>query len=293
MNLVNTILNLDRRIIYTIVALSVAVPLLKPLSLPITPTQEVLGIYDVMNELPAGSHVLIAGDFDPASKPELMPMLEAVLAHCFERDLRPHLLTLWPAGPGLMQYAIERQAAAYNKESGKDYVFLGFRYGSAAVILGMVGSVTGTFTTDFYGQATADMPIFEEINKFADYDYMIDIAAGATVELWIAYAAEPENVPIGASCTAVSATGYYPYLQAEQITGLAGGMKGTAEYEVLLAIDFPNIAGDASRPRPTGAATKGMDAQSMVHLFIVLSIVVANICYYISARRERATRREA
>jgi hypothetical protein len=293
MDFVNTILSLDRRIIYTIVALCVAIPLIWPLSLPIDTTPEVLGIYDFVEDLPAGSHVLVAGDFDPASKPELFPMLEAVLAHCFEKGIHPHLLTLWPSGPGLMQRAIERQAAIYDKESGVDYCFLGFRYGAAAVVLGMAGSVTDTFTTDFYGTPTATMPIYEDVRRLADFDYIIDMAAGATVEVWIAYAAEPEGVPMGASCTAVSAAGYYPYLQAAQITGLAGGMKGTAEYEVLLAGSYPNIQGDPSRERPIGAATKGMDAQSAVHVFIVLSIIVANICYAISVRRERGERREA
>jgi len=293
MDFVSFVLNLDRRVIYTIVALCVVVPLVKPLSLPIDTTPEVEGIYDVIEQLPAGSHVLVAGDFDPASKPELFPMLEAVLAHCFEKDIHPHLLTLWPAGPGLMQRAIENQAAIYNKQSGTDYCFLGFRYGSAAVVLGMTGSVTETFTTDFYGTPTATMPIYEDVHRVADFDYIIDLAAGATVEIWIAYGAEPQGVPMGASCTAVSAAGYYPYLQAGQITGLAGGMLGTAEYEVLLSRNYPDIQGDKSRPRPTGEATKGMDAQSAVHVFIVLSIIVANVCFYLSVRREREERRKA
>jgi hypothetical protein len=145
--------------------------------------------------------------------------------------------------------------------------------------------------TDFYGNPTAPMPIYQGVQRIADFDYIIDIAAGATVEYWVVYGAEPDRVPIGASCTAVSATGYYPLLQAGQITGLAGGMKGTAEYEVLLAADFPNIKGDPGRPRPTGDATAGMDAQSAVHIFIVLSIIVANICYFIAMRRETEQRR--
>ena len=293
MKFVNAILNLDRRIIYTIVALCVALPLLRPLSLPIVPGHEVEGIFDALEALPAGSHVLVAGDFDPASKPELYPMLNAVIAHCFEKDIKPHILTLWPAGPGLMLEAVEQQATLYDKQSGEDYVYLGFRYGSAAVVLGMAGSVTDTFVTDYYGQPTAQMPIFQNVRRIADYDYIVDIAAGATVEVWLAYAAEPQNVPMGASCTAVSAAGYYPYLQAGQITGLAGGMKGTSEYEVLLQQTYPNILGDASRPRLPGDATKGMDAQSMVHLFIVFSIIIANICFSIWSKHDRESRRKA
>jgi hypothetical protein len=288
MDFVTTILNLDRRVIYTIVALLVVIPLIKPFSLPIRPTPETRGIYDYIDQLEPGSNVMIAADFDPASKPELLPMLKAILAHCFARDIKAHILTLWPSGPGLAQQAVEEQATKFNKKSGVDYCFLGFRYGNVAVILGVVSSITDTFTKDYYSRPTSAMPIYREVTSVKDFDYIVDIAAGATVEGWVVYAAEKTGVPMGAACTAVSATAYYPLLQAGQITGLSGGMKGSAEYEVMLRGEYGeefNI--------PVGAATKGMDAQSAVHVFIVLSIIVANICYFISLKREDEERRRA
>src|SRR5690606_29134784 len=102
MNFVNAVLNLDRRIIYIIVGFFVIFPLLVPLKLPIVPTPEVESMYTFMNELPPGSDIMIAADFDPGSKPELYPMLQAMIAHCFEKGHKLHLLTLWPGGPALM-----------------------------------------------------------------------------------------------------------------------------------------------------------------------------------------------
>ena len=288
MDFVKLILNLDRRIIYTIVALLVVIPLIWPLSLPIRPTPEVTGVFDEIDRLQPGDHIMISADFDPASKPELLPMLDAILAHCFARGVKPHVLTLWPSGPGLAQQAIERQAKKFDKVSGEDFCFLGFRYGTVAVVLGMVSSIPDTFTTDFYGKATKSMPIYQDANRVADMSYIMDIAAGATVEMWVMYAAEPQGVPIGASCTAVSATGYYPLLQANQITGLAGGMKGSAEYETLLVGKY----GEAHNI-PPGDATKGMDAQSAVHIFIVLAIIVANFFYFMKLRYDDTERRQA
>jgi hypothetical protein len=282
------ILQLDRRVIYTIVALLVVIPLIKPFSLPIKPTPETRGIYDYIDHLKAGSNVVIAADFDPASKPELLPILKAALAHCFARGIKPHVLTLWPSGPGLAQQAVDEMATKFNKKSGEDYVFLGFRYGTVAVILGMVSSIPDTFTTDYYTKPTRGMPIYEDVTSLKDFDYILDIAAGATVEYWMVYGAEKTGVPMGAACTAVSATGYYPILQAGQITGLSGGMKGSAEYEVMLRSEYGE-----KYDIPVGAATKGMDAQSAVHVFIVLSIIVANLCYFISLRREDEERRKA
>lgn len=282
------ILNIDRRIVYVIVALCVAVPLIKPLQLPIVPTPEVKGVYDEIDKLQAGDNILISADFDPSSKPELLPILEGMLAHCFIRGVKPHLLTLWPSGPGLVQMAVEKQAAIYKKQSGTDYVFLGYRAGQLAVILGMASSIPSTFVTDFYGKTTANMPIYQDITKISQMKYIVDLAAGATVEVWIAYASEPQKVLMGAACTAVSAAQYAPYLQAHQITGLAVGMKGAAEYEKLLVDEY----GGSNGVKP-GDATKGMDAQSAVHVFIVLAIIIANIALAAVARQERNERRAA
>jgi hypothetical protein len=87
MKIVKLILNLDRRIIYTIVALLVIVPLIRPLALPVVATPEVKGIFNVIDALPEGSQIVISADFDPASKPELLPFLDALLAHCFIKGI--------------------------------------------------------------------------------------------------------------------------------------------------------------------------------------------------------------
>jgi hypothetical protein len=288
----NTILNLDRRIIYGIVALLVMIPLLKPLRLPVVPTPETRGVFEAIEALPEGSPILIAADFDPASKPELQPMLDAALAHCFERNLKPTIMTLWEAGPRLIQSSVERQAKRYGKVSGVDYVWLGYRPGTSAVILGVVSGITGTYGTDYYSKPTDAMPYFENVRTLADYKYLLDIAAGATVEAWVIYGAENAKVPMGASCTAVSVAQYYTLLQAGQLTGLAGGMKGSAEYEKLLN-DAHGTPDADSDEHLLGDATKGMDAQSMVHIFIVLSIILANIAYFYSRRRPLAAGRAA
>jgi hypothetical protein len=273
----NRILNLDRRIIYLTVALCVFVPLIKPLSLPVVATPNVQGIFDAIEKLPEGSPVLISADFDAASKPELQPMLDAALAHCFAHKLKPVVMTLWLSGPRLIQQSVERQARTYGAVNGVDYAYLGYRPGNFAVVAGLVNSITGTFNSDYYNTPTASMPIFTSIHKLSDFQYIFNIAAGSPgLEEWVVYGASPAHVDLGLSCTAVSATQYYPYLQAGQITGLANGMKGSAEYERLLRDHYTDLG------LPPGDAMKGMDSQSLVHLFLVLAIIVANIAYFMT-----------
>jgi hypothetical protein len=61
----------------------------------------------------------------------------------------------------------------------------------------------------------------------------------------------------------VSAPEYYPYVQAGQLTGLLGGLSGAAEYE-----DLVGKRADAAR---------GMDAQSVGHLMILVFIIAGNL----------------
>jgi len=56
--------------------------------------------------------------------------------------------------------------------------------------------------------------------------------------------------------------------------GLLGGMAGAAEYEDLRL--------------ERGMASRGMDAQSLAHLFIVLCIVLGNLAQWERKRKETA-----
>ena len=87
---------------------------------------------------------------------------------------------------------------------------------------------------------------------------------------WIYYAYQPYRQRVGAGVTAVMATDFYPYLNAGQLEGLLGGMRGAAEYEVL--IDRPD------------QGLRGMDSQSVIHLIIIVLIAVGNAAYFISKR---------
>ncbi|MBN1593110.1 MAG: hypothetical protein JW941_07695, partial [Candidatus Coatesbacteria bacterium] len=60
-----------------------------------------------------------------------------------------------------------------------------------------------------------------------------------------------------------------------QLQGMLGGLSGAAEYEDLI-----------NRP---AAAKSGMDAQSIVHILMILLIILGNIAYF-GTRRKPAMR---
>ena len=269
-----------RRGIYVLVAVVVIVPYLirTDVSFDASPWSQKL--YSQTDKLEPGSHVLLAFDYAPGSKEELYPMSLALLRHCFKKDLIPIVMTHWPNGVGLSKQLCER-AAAESKEmwgtekiSGRDYVFLGFRPGYQNLVLNMGESLKGAFAVDYYGKPTGDMPALKGVDTLEDIDLAIDIAAGTTVEMWIAYGSDRFDFPLGAGVTAVMAPDLYPFLQSKQLVGFLGGLRGAADYEQLLG-----------KPED---ATRGMPSQSYTHLLLIALIVSANAVFIAGLLRRRA-----
>lgn len=266
------LLKIDRRIIFTFVALAVTIPLLFRFKMPVPPTTHVISMYNKINSLEKDSHVLISFDYDPSSKEELQPMALALLHHCFSRDIRVIGMTLYPAGTGLAEKAIKEIGEQYNKKSGIDYVFLGFKAGNALVIINMGEDIYTAFPKDFYGNNTYDMPALKGVSSLRDLDYAVDLTAGGIYENWIVYGKEKYNFELGVGCTAVMGPEMYPFIQSNQLNGFLGGLKGAAEYETLI--------------KHKDRAAAGMSPQSVVHVLVVCLILFGNFIYFVSGRKK-------
>jgi hypothetical protein len=269
------LLGIDRRWIFLAIGVAVVIPFFLPMGLPIVVTPEVRNLFDAVQDLPSDSKpIILSLDYAPATTPELDPMSLAILRHAFSRKLPVIVMTLHPAGYGLAQRAIAIAAEDYpDVEYGVDYVFLGFNPGIAAVMLGMGIDITNVFPDDAYGNPTATMPIMEGVRNYDDIPLLISIAGSAYPDSWISFAYQPYGQRVAAGVTAVMATDYYPYLDAHQMVGLLGGMRGAAEYEVL--IDWAD------------KGVRGMDSQSVIHLFIIVLVVLGNIAYFAQRRAKR------
>jgi hypothetical protein len=282
----DVIVNLDRRVVYMFVALCVIVPLIRPLGLKFSVTEETQGAFDAVDKLAPGTVVVVSSDYGAASMPETHPMYLALLHHCFRKKLRPIIMTMVPDGPGITSIGLREVLNSKDKDgnlnypnlvAGTDYVYAGYKPNAIGAIQGMVQSFVATFPNDYTNQPTKNMPIFKAAPKLKDVGLVFDISSVSMPETWVNYGTERTNVPLAVSCTAVSTVQYYPYYKAGQFVGLVNGMKGSAEYEKLVGIE--EITGGL------GAATRGMDAQSFVALFMFLSIVFANTAVFVSRRR--------
>ena len=271
------LLDLDRRWIFLGIALAVTIPIVTKYALPQgKPAPPTVAVYDYIEDLEPGDVVMIAFDYSPSSMPELQPQALAVVRHLLQRDLRVLSVSLNPQGTALGRDVLATIGEELGAVDGVDYVHLGFKPGGSQVILGMGESIEQVYPTAADGRKISDLPIMEGVRTYDDVALLIDFAAGNLPFAWIAYAGERYKQDIAAGITAVMATDLYPYLQSEQLIGLINGLKGAAEYEMLLDLD------------PTEApGMLGMSAQSIAHLLIIVLVIAGNIAYFASGRHRR------
>ncbi len=267
--MIQKLLDIDRRIIFVLVLVAVATPLLMGTVLPITPTKEVQAAYDEIEKRAAGDVVLVSFSYGASTVPEMQPMARAILRHAFRRDLKIVAICLWPEATGLAQEVLEDMAAEFELQYGVDYTFMGYKPGNFSVILNMGQDFHSAFPQDNWGAKADELELTRPLRSLKDFDLVFDLAAGDSIEFWwIPYGQEKFGFPFAAGCTAVMAPDLYPFLDSGQLNGLLGGLAGAAEYETL--IDH------------SGTASKGMSAQSFAHLIIVAFVIIGNAAYFIS-----------
>ncbi|MFO8182654.1 MAG: hypothetical protein R6U39_00635 [Candidatus Aegiribacteria sp.] len=271
--------DLDRRIIFLLIALAVIIPILTDLVIPnkvgAEPSRD---LYEYVDSLPANSNVLVSFDYDPSTMPELQPMAEAVVRHLFEKDHQVIGMALWPQGAALGQAAMSLMADSVGREQYLDWVNLGYKTGGGVMIVRLGTSMRAVFPTDRDNVPWMEIPMLEEIFSLDDIDLVISLSAGDPgIIAWVMMAGDRYDIPIGGGCTAVSAPQLYTYLQTGQMVGLLGGLKGAADYETLVGIE-------------AGQAIRGMSPQSVAHIVIMLFIIIGNIAYFSQQRKKGGIR---
>lgn len=266
-NFLEKSLTFDRRYIFLFVLIAVILPTIFPLNLRVDVTPETLGVFNAIDAIPDGSHILVSFDYEPASIAENDPQAKAILRHCFKKKLKVVATTFIVLGSGIGEKLFKEMEKEFDLKYGVDYTWLGYRAGYSAMIIGLGDSLKETYRTDVYGNPTKDLPILQGIETLKDFPYMVCVADDAYLDYWIIYAYERFGLKIGTACTAVMAPGFYPYLDVGQVTGIIGGLKGASEYEKLMGYK--------------GFGHIGMDTQTIIHSVIIIMIVLGNIAYLI------------
>jgi len=272
-DLLSALQNLDRRVLYALLAVAVSLPFVlpmrgvKPVILPQT-----AGYYETIERVaadPVASKklVLLAADFSSSTATENLNQYEATMRHVMRRKLRFAILSISdPQGRELGQQTAEKLAPEFGYIYGRDYVNWGYKAGDAALNLkALVRDIPGTIGKDIRGTPLASVPVMSGVTDVDDISVVAEHASSQTLEQWLAYfrgGDVGEPVPVLYACTAVMAPEAFPYLKSGQLQGLLNGLKGAAEYESMLGHD--------------GFATRASNSLSFAHFLILLLLLVGN-----------------
>lgn len=269
--LLEKLATIDRRYIYVLLVITVVLPFLLKIILPIRVSPPVMRAYEAIDTLKPGSVLMVSIDYDPTSMPEIQPMLISILRHAFSKGIKVIMMGHIPLGIPVGQLGLEQVAEEMGMKYGEDYVNLGYRPGYTAVMVTMGRAIREIFLSDYRGTPIDELPIMKNIHNYDQIDLLLSLAHGYAPELWAQFAGARYGQRIIVGCTAVVAPDLYPYLQSGQIEGLIGGLKGAAEYETLIG-------------RP-GVGILGMPAQSLSHILILLFIIFGNVGYFMLRRK--------
>ncbi len=273
----------ERRIIFLFIAVAVAAPIVFPITFQEKASPVVKHLFDRIESMPAGSTVLISFDFDPAMAPEVQPMANAITRHALDKNLHVIFMSLWATGQSLMTTTLNRVIFPEfpDKIDGIDYVNLGYKAGNEGVLNVIASDFRRMFPTDVNGVPLDSTVLFRDIESCKDLDMVVALGGGKPgPKEWVLFVGDPDKVPVGVGVAAVVAPQMYPYYP-QQIIGILGGVKGAAEYESELIHAHPKFA------RMDTPGLRMMGPQTLAHLVIMSFIVIGNIAYFRTRRKEK------
>jgi hypothetical protein len=289
MNFIERIMSVDRRWIFLLVAVGTILPILFPIGFKVSITPPVRSLFDRIEAMQPGDVVLLSYDYGPSTAPENDPMADAVMRHCFSKQIKVVILALYPIGGVTMaDQSLARVLPEYpNLKRGVDYANLGYKSGGQATMKQMGENFRNVFPTDRYGTPLEEVPLLQQVHNYGDLKLVVSFATGIIGEWWANLINAQFGIPVACGCTAVSAPKYYAFLQSGQMVGLIGGLKGASEYERLLMDAYPATHAAYDRPG-VYTAIKGMDVQTIDHTIILGFILLGNVAFLLTRLRSRA-----
>lgn len=260
-----------RYVIYLLVAVVVALPMLKPVGLPIDISGGVRQSYDFIESLPDGITVLMIFDATPTVFMDVGATGTAFLEQAFRKNMnvinvcfKTEAIECFPKALA----ALGRKDLVY----GADYVDLGLIPGEETGQAALAMGIHAVSPLDRYGKKLSEIPLTANVRSVGDIGLVLSMSGGNPgTESVVRQIGSRFPVPIVSGCTSGDATKIWVLRDSGLVKGVVPGIKGGAEYEQLI-----------QRP---GYGTSSMDSMSGISLYVVGLLVVGNVMYFRSKAR--------
>ena len=282
---------IDRRVIYLLIALSLVIPLVTGVTLKPAPMATAEAFFAVINERTPDNtpFVLIALDWGPSTKAENGAQSEVALEHLMRKRIPFGVITLSPyAGPFLdslpqtVAARLKAEDPTFEWKYGVDWVNLGFQPSGALFIQNLSKSedISETLVTDARGTPLQDLSVMSRVKTLKDIPIFAQFTGLVGVfNTWLQFLQKDSFRPVMLhGCTSITIPEAYIYYVSKQIRGLHEGLAGAAAYEDLLSAQYPG--------RIVGSALRQNTSLAIAQLAIVALVIVGNLGYFLTKGRK-------
>lgn len=305
----------DRRVLYAILIVCVSAGLFLPLNIPTDPDPSSKSLYSAMQKLEAGDTVIIQTDWTNSTRGESMGHFENLMRLLMSKDVKFVFYSAAdPIAPQVARTVISRIHAERGDQGlkvyqiGEDYIDLGFFANAEATNTSMGTNLRNAWS----GKKTKmpdgseidiwDSPVLRDINSIGDAGMMVVVTASASID--IAVQRLNKEVQIGAMVTGVVGPSVLPFYQANQVVGVAVGLKGVYDMEYMMEYGINEPAEDGGKPLVNAAQSlsappvsegiglaRGASYYGTLHialLLLILAVVMGNVAMFMSRKRKEA-----
>ncbi len=282
--------DLDRRYIYLLVFVVLAIPLMLKLSMTPAKMKASTQAYNLIEniEFKPGEIAFIALDFGPSTKAENEAQAMVLIEHLFRKRVPVVMFSMIPFAEAFLKFTPEKVAEKLQKENpgenwvyGKDWVNLGFRQGAVILLQQMTKStdLKKLFKADVNGTALSNFSLLKDFKDFNQIKLLGHFTGLVGVfDRYLGFFSSKTHRPLFVhGCTSITIPEAYIYLDSKQLDGLFEGIAGAAWYSHLLNKNFPNREPDTALLVNTGLG--------VAQLLIIVLIIIGNIVFFVKRKK--------
>jgi hypothetical protein len=312
MSIAERMMNVDRRILYMILAVVVSGALFIPVNIPATPDDSSAGVYVGLSEIPQDKVLLIQSDWTLSTRGENLGHFEALLRVVMGQNRKFVLYSLAdPQAPQVARDAL-RVLNAERKDRGlepyilgQDYLDLGFFPNAENTAQAMGSNLRNLWANRKTKSPNGEIdiwqsPVLQGVSKIEDIGALVVVTASNTID--IAIQRLSDKVTIICMCTGVTGPTVLPYFSTGQLKGLAIGLKGVYDMELLMTYGMNDTSSGENKitnpkygvaPKLENSNTYGRGRQYYGALhgalaLIILAIVLGNVAMLTAKKAEAA-----
>mgnify|MGYP007084709166 CR=1 FL=1 len=265
------ITEVDRRVLYWVMFIALAIPFISPLGMPVPVTEMTKAVYDKVESLGPKNIALFSIAGGVSAWPEIAPSMVAVMRHLVKKEVKIVVWGFFTDQDITLDMITSNVPELKTKyKYGEDWVYMGYLAGGETAVAALASDVHSVFKADKYGTPVEKLPLIQRVKSAKDIDLVLTVDTGSYILYYVRHWNVGKGTPVAEIGIAMQAdmVVYYP----TNLVGLMIGVRGGAEYEKLIG--------------RLGDGTVRMDAINISHLLFIIAIALANVGYVATRRKK-------